>query len=151
MCVCVCIYIFGKAWQLLIPCSDKCLFSYLLPLISFILFQIFSLKSKYQPWATQSFSMILQNMWIYSSSIYVLSIGFLVSFLLSTSKSNTNILPFCLPWHHLNHPRTSFCCLLIYPYHKLLSFTLSTILLLFLSINKRTLQSLKIKKPSHPS
>ena len=94
MCVCVYIYIFGKAWQLLFPCSDKCLFSYLLPLISFILFQIFSLKSKYRPRATQSFSMILQNMWIYSSSIYVLSIGFLVSFLLSTSKSNTNILPF---------------------------------------------------------
>ena len=68
-------------------------------------------------------------MWIYSSSINVLSIGFLVSFLLFiSSKSNTKILSFCLPLHHLNHPRTSFCCLLIYPYHKLLSFTLSTIL-----------------------
>ena len=109
------------------------------------------IKTKYRPRATQSFSMILQNMWIYSSSIYVLSIGFLVSFLLSTSKSNTNILPFCLPWRHLNHPSTSFCCLLIYPYHKLLSFTLSTILLFFFSINKRTLQSPKIKKASYPS
>ena len=73
--------------------------------------------------------MIVQNMWIYSSSINVLSIGFLVSFLLFiSSKSNTKILSFCLPWRHLNHPKTSFCCLLIYPYHKLLSFTLSTIL-----------------------
>ena len=81
-------------------------FSYLLSLLPFILFQTISLKSKYPHQATQSYSMILPNVWIYTSSIYVLFIRLPVSFphLILLKQ----LLSFCLPWHHLNYPKHAF-------------------------------------------